>query len=412
METRKLIKKWIGYAILNLAVVALLGVLLRYKISFSFPIINQQHLLNSHFHFAFNGWAIQMIMTLLMAVIPDLSREQFKKFLFFLKTNFILSYGILISFIIQGYGEISIFFIFGTIVNFYVFGIRYWRILNQTQKKDKSNLFFKAAIIFNFISSIGIGFLIFLMRDAHALQKWHLMSVYFFLHFQYNGFFIFCCLGLFFKMLTKASIIIQHQKTLSWLFIVSLPPTYFLSVLWMKLPVYINISVIAFSLIQLLAWMWLIGKIWNQRNKIIRSFSPPIILMLIGSGIAMTIKFILQAVSTINPLRQYAFGFRPVVIGYLHLIFLGIVTLFLLAFSFEYNLIKINFISMKGMLILGIGIVLNELMLMIQGLTFMNYIVLPYSNEILFGIVCTIFIGITFIIISKKKQKQSKPFSS
>jgi hypothetical protein len=351
-------------------------------------------------------------MTLLMAVIPDLSREQFKKFLFFLKTNFILSYGILISFIIQGYGEISIFFIFGTIVNFYVFGIRYWRILNQTQKKDKSNLFFKAAIIFNFISSIGIGFLIFLMRDAHALQKWHLMSVYFFLHFQYNGFFIFCCLGLFFKMLTKASIIIQHQKTLSWLFIVSLPPTYFLSVLWMKLPVYINISVIAFSLIQLLAWMWLIGKIWNQRNKIIRSFSPPIILMLIGSGIAMTIKFILQAVSTINPLRQYAFGFRPVVIGYLHLIFLGIVTLFLLAFSFEYNLIKINFISMKGMLILGIGIVLNELMLMIQGLTFMNYIVLPYSNEILFGIVCTIFIGITFIIISKKKQKQSKPFSS
>jgi hypothetical protein len=213
-------------------------------------------------------------------------------------------------------------------------------------------------------------------------------------------------------MLTKASIIIQHQKTLSWLFIVSLPPTYFLSVLWMKLPVYINISVIAFSLIQLLAWMWLIGKIWNQRNKIIRSFSPPIILMLIGSGIAMTIKFILQAVSTINPLRQYAFGFRPVVIGYLHLIFLGIVTLFLLAFSFEYNLIKINFISMKGMLILGIGIVLNELMLMIQGLTFMNYIVLPYSNEILFGIVCTIFIGITFIIISKKKQKQSKPFSS
>ena len=57
---------WIRLALFNLVIVALLGVLLRYKIAFSFPFLQQKHVLHGHSHFAFSAWISQMIMTLLL----------------------------------------------------------------------------------------------------------------------------------------------------------------------------------------------------------------------------------------------------------------------------------------------------------------------------------------------------------
>src|SRR5271169_5615650 len=56
--------KWINLSILNLCIVALLGMVLRSKIVFSLPFINYNHLLEAHSHFTFGGWVTLVLMTL------------------------------------------------------------------------------------------------------------------------------------------------------------------------------------------------------------------------------------------------------------------------------------------------------------------------------------------------------------
>ncbi len=54
------LRRWLQISFLNLLIVSLLGVTLRYKIAFSFPYLDQKHLLHGHSHFAFAGWVTQI----------------------------------------------------------------------------------------------------------------------------------------------------------------------------------------------------------------------------------------------------------------------------------------------------------------------------------------------------------------
>jgi len=47
---------WISLSVLNLCIVALLGVILRSKILFNLPGLDYNHLLKVHSNFAFGGW--------------------------------------------------------------------------------------------------------------------------------------------------------------------------------------------------------------------------------------------------------------------------------------------------------------------------------------------------------------------
>ena len=64
----KSVQNWLRISLLNLLIVSFIGILLRYKIAFSFPLIDQKHLLHGHSHFAFTGWISQVLMTLLIWV--------------------------------------------------------------------------------------------------------------------------------------------------------------------------------------------------------------------------------------------------------------------------------------------------------------------------------------------------------
>ena len=60
---------WIRFSIFNLLLVALLGLLMRYKIGFEFPLLDQKSLQHSHSHFAFAGWVSHTLMTLLISFL-------------------------------------------------------------------------------------------------------------------------------------------------------------------------------------------------------------------------------------------------------------------------------------------------------------------------------------------------------
>jgi hypothetical protein len=57
----------------------------------------------------------------------------------------------------------------------------------------------------------------------------------------------------------------------------------------------------------------------------------------------------------------------------------------------------------------SIGILLNEIVLAVQGLASMSYTIIPYVNEILFGAAIILFIGIGFTSYFSIKKVKNKP---
>ena len=127
-------------------------------------------------------------------------------------------------------------------------------------------------------------------------------------------------------------------------------------------------------------------------------------------SIALSLKFLLQLGSTIPVLSQLAFGFRPIVIAYLHLVLLAIISLFLLFYIYANELITFNKQIKKGLIIFTIGVLLNEIILAIQGIASFSYTLIPLVNEMLFGaaIILVSGIGITAFYSLKKVKNTPK----
>lgn len=392
------IRFWIRISFINLLVVGTLGVILRYKIAFPLPFIDQKHFLHGHSHFAFAGWISQVLMVLMVQSISrSLPSTTIDKYTIPFWGNLICAYGMLIAFPIQGYGFISISFSTLSIINLYYFGTLLWKDMNRIPLKLNSFLWFKAGLVFNVISSIGAFLLAYLMATKSIHQNNYLLSVYGFLHFQYNGWFFFVCMGLLMGLLEN--LFPQEKKftLIFWLFALACIPSYFLSVLWLPMSLTMYILIILSAFAQLIAWMILIKFVFKQYSILQSILSKNSKWILALSAIALSIKLLLQLLSTIPSLSQISFGFRPIVIGYLHLVLLGVISLFIIGYILSNDLIKTNHFIHKGLLLFVAGIIVNELLLMLQGIMSMGYVSIPYINEFLLLAALIMFTGLVLL---------------
>lgn len=398
-------QKWMRIALINLLIVALLGVIMRYKIAYSLPFVEQKNFLHAHSHFAFAGWITQAIMTLMIAHLAKHSTEDiFKKYKWLLSGNLIIAYVMLVSFIFQGYGTVSIIASTCSIIISYIFAIIFWKDLNKIKIKSVSNYWFKAALTFNVISSFGAFYLSNMMVNNTFSPNWYLASTYYFLHFQYNGWFFFACMGLVSVRLTTVGIPYSFQKKIFYLFAFACVPAYFLSALWLPIPLWVYIIVVLAALAQLFAWIILLKQIIIKKLVFFEGISTQTRWILILSGAALSIKLLLQAGSTIPFLSKLAFGFRPVVIGYLHLVLLGVITLFIIGYSKMNSFIFPKPLGNSGIIIFIIGIILNEFFLMIQGVSYMNYISVPFINLLLLVAALIMFVGTLLLNTGLRKN--------
>lgn len=402
MDIRNETSNWIRIAFINLLFVASLGVLMRYKIAFSLPFIDQKHILHAHSHFAFAGWITQALMILLVYCLSLQKTDfSFKKYKWLLLANVLTAYGMLFSFPFQGYGAVSITFSTLSIIVSYVFAVVYWKDLN-TVTRSVSVYWFKAALLFSVISSAGTFALSTMMIMKSINQHLYLAAIYFYLHFQYNGWFFFACMGLF-SNLVKDALPIRKQKIVFWLFVVACIPAYVLSALWLPLPEWVHTLVSVAAVTQVIAWVILVaGAIKNRRNMPLTVVTTKWVIALVA--IAISIKLTLQLGSTIHFLSDLAFSFRPIVIGYLHLVLLGVITLFVIAYSLAEKLVPENKKIKAGIIIFIVGILLNELLLMLQGVNAMAYIRVPFINELLLGAALVILSGILLVNIGDWKR--------
>lgn len=398
---------WLKFSVVNLLLVAVLGVLMRYKIGFEFPYFNQKSLQHAHSHFAFAGWVTHTIMTLMISFLHKNAKLDFssKPYLTLLIGNLICSYGMFFSFIYQGYGSISITFSTLTIFISYLFTYFFIRDLKKTSIEQSTQLWFKGALFFNVMSSIGTFYLAYMMATKNVIQNHYLSSIYYYLHFQYNGWFLFACLGFVYLFLELKDTENKNYKRIFYWFFISCIPTYFLSILWAKLPVWVFVVTVLATLLQTLAWLKLVLLLKARAIKFLKNTHPILRIVFVCVCIAMSLKIVFQLLSTIPSLSQLAFGFRPIVIAYLHLVLLALISLFLLFNIYVNNLLLFNRRALNGLKIILIGVLLNEIVLAIQGTAALSYTRIPFVNEGLFLVSLCILLGTLILCLSFKKRQ-------
>ena len=404
-------RRWIQIALINFCIVALAGVTMRYKINFPLPVVNQKYLLHAHSHFAFDGWVAIALMALMVNYLQRNNIiTNYKKYHWILTASCLTAYAMFISFIIEGYDTFSITFSSLSIFISYFFIFYMWRDLNLVVDKAYSPKWFKGALILLAVSSLGAFSLAYLMANHIMIQDLYFSAIYFFLHFQYNGWFLFACFGLVFSFLYKIGFLptAAISKKLFIIMAIMVAPTFLLSILWLKLPVGLRWIANISGILQLLVLIYFIQLLPIIKKHINHTISRTTRSLWIMAAIAFILKIVLQMLSIIPFLSHLAFGFRPVVIGYLHLSFIGIISFFILGYINEIFKEKGYRVQGGGIIIFVIGFLVQELVLMAQGLESLEVTPLPYANIILLICAILMLLGLIWIVIGiSKKEKVS-----
>ena len=396
------INYWIKVALLNFFVVAIAGIILRYKINFSLPFIDQKYLLHGHSHFAFVGWVSLSLMALMIYYLQkNQDNLNVKKYKWVLLANTITAYGMLFAFIWQGYAFFSIAFSTLSIFVSYVFIFFYWRDLKTIKDTSSIHIWYKTGLIIWAISSVGAFSLAYFMASHLKNQDLYFAAIYFFLHFQYNGWFIFICFGLLFSFLKqrRSLPIISINKNIYLLLAITVVPTYFLSIIWLKIPPYLYWVAAAAGFVQLIIIVHLI-RLFKKFVALRLDISSTTKFLWSLACVSLLLKILLQSLSAVPYLAQFAFSYRPIVIGYLHLSFLGIISFFIIGYLNE--VLKESYLQLNkiGVGIFVFGVVFQEIILMSQGLEVINQQGIPFAGKLLF--VAAIIMGIGLFMIAFK----------
>lgn len=406
--TEKVLNKWIKLSIFSLFIVAALGLLMRYKIGFSFPYLDQKNLQHAHSHFAFAGWITQTLFVFLVHSLDTVVNAQRRKiYAYLLSANWLTAAGMLVSFIAQGYALYSILFSSVSIVIAFTFAAFFWKDIKY-HKNQISALWYKWALVFMALSTLGTLSLIYMMVTRKIDQHMYLASVYWYLHFQYNGWFFFACIGLLFNYFGKHHSYFTTNLMAVRLLAFSCVPAYGLSVLWMHLPLWVEVLIAIAALTQAAGWGLYVYNTYQSKVFEEGNLTTPVKWILMIVAIAGSIKICLQLGSTIPAVSKLAFGFRPIVIAYLHLVLLAFISLLLISYSFMVGGAVINKTTLFGVSILVIGVLLNELLLAIQGIASFSYTLIPHINTLLF--IAAIFLakGALLLFISQFVNKFHK----
>jgi hypothetical protein len=379
MSTARLLK--IG--MLNLVLVAFLGVLMRYKIGFEFTLVNQKNLQLAHSGFAFSGFVSFLLMIFIVdSIKANLHKNQLVRFNWLIYLNLLFAYTTCIFFIFTGYSEFAITSQVVGLIAGMLFIILLLDVLTTFPNRQISN-WYKAGSIFYLLSIVANIWLIYMFISGKKTQYTYLAATYWFLHFQYNGWFFFGCMGLLFSWLETKQLLFKQIPSTFWFFALSCIPAYGLSVLWLNLPIWLYIIVIGSAFMQLIGMIQLCKLLFlNDVQGIIRKNGTVFLLLLISFG-ALFCKILLQLGSTVPFISKLAFGFRPIVIAYLHLVLLAFTVLFLLGYTHLSGFILTNKKIIVATKLFAVFVVLNEIILGIQGIASLSYTVIPMVNEIL-----------------------------
>ena len=395
------LRKWARLCLLNLFIVSILGVLLRYKGALYMPFLNYQYLVNAHSHFAFSGWVTTALLTALVYFLHRSGVRISPSYRWIFRLNQVSSFGMLISFTWEGYAAVSITFSALSVMVSYWFAFRHWRDLRGTSAPRPVVVSIRLALFFLILSSSGPYLLAYCMSHGIGNRAFYFNAIYLYLHFQYNGWFSFAVLALLFWVLFDKGFPVDKRQA-GWaigLMGAACAPAYCLSLLWTAPPLWVWIAAAIAAAAQLAGLFLLAGILWNSLAAWKGRLAPIVNVLWVISLTAFAIKIILQAGSVVPALGHFAFSFRPVIIAYLHLVLLGFITLFLVGFFASAGLFDIRrTVDKIGLAVFVMGVFANEGFLLLQSLLAVAgdaWTVAPYY---LLGAALCIFAGLLTLV--------------
>lgn len=359
------LRRHTNIALLYFFVVGLLGLFLRFFFITPLP-ANFRYVVHTHSHVALLGWVYIALSTLIykMYFTGEEKGKTYQKIFIFTQVTLI---GMLVSFPIQGYALFSI--IFSTLFLFasYFFAWFVFKNIPISFRGEYSYKLIKAALWFMVISSIGPWAISVVMVTLGSTSIWYKLSIYFYLHFQYNGWFILALCGVLFFIFKNSGVIISKIMFGQFfkLIIPSIILSFFLSTLWVEPPIIFYILAGAGAILQILAF-WKLFKIFMQNHGKIKVYIKPFTLFLLKiAGAFLAIKIILQLFTTFPYFADLSYNFIDFVVGYLHWVFLGVVSISLFAFLDHFGLFKL---SKSNFYIYLTGFLLSEFLIFYKGI--------------------------------------------
>ena len=285
----------------------------------------------------FLGWVFN---ALFLAFVDEFAGKT-KQYLIIFWILQVCIIGMLFSFPMQGYGAISI-----ALSTLHTTAAVWFIIIFFRSTRSQSSLSLsvaKSALLFFALSSIGPFFLGYLKANELHNSNLYRFTIYFFLHFQYNGFFFFGILSLFLKLIEHAvsAADITRIKYGTYVLIASCIPAYFLSTLWAEPGITFNALGMIAALAQFAGLFVSIGPIRRVFNTKPDLFSPQVKFIFATVSIALTLKLLLQFVSAFPGPALFANEYRSIVIAYLHLVLISVITLSLLGWLIHKKQIRI-----------------------------------------------------------------------
>lgn len=390
-------KTWITTGLINFLIAALLGLVLRYafigEIDYNF-----RFLTHAHSHVAMLGWLYLMLYSFIVyRYIPHIRKIYHYLFL----VTQIAVIGMLFSFPFQGYAAFSIVFSSLHIFASYFFVKLISKDLKPFKTIDKK--FIRTALWFMVVSTLGIWCLPVSIVVFGKNSEAYNIAIQTFLHFQFNGWFIFGVIGLFIKYLTNHPTEKNQQlkKALGWL-ILSVVFTLALPISWfIKLPV-LNIINSLGVIFQIVGFYHLIIALKKPLNTFLSSATFYIKTLVYFILISMVIKVLFQSFSVVPEVNEASIQIRNLVIGFIHLLMLGVISGALLFFlSLEGVFKQRKIVAQIGLGLFMLGFVLSEAYLFLQGVMYyFNLGEISAYHQSLFVWSAFIVLGIMLVLIN------------
>ncbi|QOG01796.1 hypothetical protein [Flavobacterium sp. MDT1-60] len=397
-------RSWVICCFLNFIVASIMGLMIRFAYLFPFKSINYIYLLHAHSHVAMLGWVyiVIYVLTVHFFIPKDKSDKPIYNQLFWITEFTVL--GMMISFPIQGYALFSIVFSTLHILLSYVFCWLVWRDHSKDKKGVEKLLI--ASILFMVFSTFGVWCLGPTINMLGKQSVFYQIAIQFFLHFQFNGWFLFAVLALFLKQF-KNGIETKQFKT----FLIGLIVATFFTVAF-PISWYLKSSILKWVTIlgvlsQLIAFIYFY-KILKPQIKVFKANLDSITKKAYGLALcSLSLKIIVQLIVVLPNLADISHQIRSWVIGFIHLTTLGIITGFLFGILLQNNLLPRKAYLLKiGVKCFFFGYVITEILLFMQGIFYYSGKGLLFGYyEAIFGASIFIVAGLLSIMISVLKTK-------
>jgi len=365
-------KAGVKLILLSLVIATSGGLLLRLAPFLDFE-FNQYNLRQAHSHLAFLGWVFSALIWLINKyVVTDLFSSS-RAFRTWFWVEFAISNLIFVSFIIFGYTKFPI-----SLLSIHTL-IAYWGIVKIFRKsksiESELRIPLRLGLIGFMISSIG-PILIPLIKNGIILEGQSInIGINFYLHFHYNAWFIFTLISILISFLGKKQILELGKRFELGLYLMfsSLFISYVDSLYWIELPAWTDFLFFINSAVQLFGFYLLMVPIMKSLtlSEGVLAKGTKVVLLMV-----MTIwetKYLFELIVNLPFQTWFNVGNHFLQIAYLHWVFLGIVTPFIILQFQELKLLpntKVYNVFFWGgwlgtevlLILMGVGIVLPNVM--------------------------------------------------